>query len=111
MSDYDREPEGPRETERTTVVEAGGSGGDRGTLAIVAVVLLVGLAAILFFVLRGGGEKAADKIGVNVSLPQVDAPDINVNLPDVNVPSKIELPDVRVKTDGGGNKAGDSSGR
>jgi hypothetical protein len=108
--DRDREPERIRDTERTTVIDAsgGGGGGDRRGLAIVAIILLLGIAAVLFFVFRSGVNDAADEVGVNVSLPQVDTPDINVNLPDVNIPSKIEIPDVDVKTsdgDGGGNKA------
>ncbi len=106
--DRDREPERLRETERTTVIDTGDrGGGDRRSIGIVAVILLLGVAAILFFVFRGGVNDAADQVGVNVTVPQVDTPDINVNLPDVNIdPSKVDLPEVDVTTgDGGGNKA------
>jgi hypothetical protein len=106
--DRDREPERLRETERTTVIDTGGrGGGDRRGMGIVALILLLGIAAVLFFVFRGGVNDAADEVGVNVSLPQVDTPDVNVTLPDVNIdPSKIDIPGVDVKTgDGGGNKA------
>jgi hypothetical protein len=110
VSDDGREPERVRETERTTVVDTGG-GGDRTSLALVALVLVVGLAAILFFLLRGGDRDKTDKIGVNVTLPEVKAPDINVNLPEVKVPARIELPEVDVKSgDGSSNKA-DGGGR
>ena len=110
MSDQDRgpEPQPIRETERTTVIDTGGGrGGDRRGVALVAVILLLGIAAVLFFVFRGGVNDAADKVGVNVTVPQVDTPDINLSLPDVNVdPSRLELPDVDVKTgESGGNKA------
>ncbi|MBV8687297.1 MAG: hypothetical protein JOZ90_14795 [Alphaproteobacteria bacterium] len=111
MSDHDREPrpEPVRETERTTVIDAGGGGGDRRSIGIVVAVLLIGLLAIFFFVFRGGVKDTSKEVGVNVSLPTVETPDINVNLPDVNLPSKVELPDVDVRTKGSGdgNKAAD----
>jgi hypothetical protein len=110
MSDFDREPqpgaERPRETERTTIIDTGGDGdrGDRKTMAIVVVILLLGIAAVLYYLLAYRTQAVDDTIGVNVTLPRVETPDINVNLPDlpdVNVdPSKIDLPDVDVKTEG-----------
>jgi hypothetical protein len=100
MSDGNRDRETVRETDRTTVIDTGGrGGGSGGAVAIVAIILLLGIAAIFFFVFNGG-QKAADKVGVNVTLPQVDTPDINLSIPDkidVNVPKGVKLPDVEVK--------------
>jgi hypothetical protein len=102
MSDYDRDRETVRETDRTTTVVQtdGGRGGGGGI--ILAVILILVVLGVLWFLFGGGFNRAADKVGVNVN---VEAP--KVALPDVNlkVPEKIEVdtPDIDVKTDG--NKA------
>lgn len=97
MSDFNREPERVRETERhtTTVVTSGGE--RRGGGWIIAVVLLLGLLLLLFFLFGGGFNKAADEVGV----------DVKVESPDINIPDKIEVktpeietPDLKVETEG-----------
>lgn len=104
MSDYDREPEPVRETERTntTVVTTGGDRGGGGGVLLAVLVILV-LLAVLYFVFSGSFNRAADKVGVNVNVdaPKVEVPDVNVKVPD-----KIELkvPD-EVKVDTDGNKS------
>jgi hypothetical protein len=104
MSDYDREPEAVRETERTntTVVTTGGDRGGGGGVLLAVLVILV-LLAVLYFVFSGSFNRAADKVGVNVNVdaPKVEVPDVNVKVPD-----KIELkvPD-EVKVDTDGNKS------
>ena len=102
MTDPDREREIPRETvrdtERTTIIQTDG-GRDRGAGGVIlAIVLILALLALLYFVFSGGFNRAADKVGVNV----------NVEAPKVDMPDKIELkvPDeIDVTTDGGGNKS------
>ena len=103
MSDFDRDPERVRETERTTIITDGG-GRDRGSGgAIAAVVLLLVLLVLGFLFFRGGFNKAADSVGVNVNVPatKVDLPDVNVKVPD-----KIDLSNVKVETQkGDGNSS------
>jgi hypothetical protein len=85
MSDFDREPERVRETERhTTTVVTDGGGRSGGSGWVIAVVLLLGVLLLLFFLFGGGFNKTADKVGVNV----------NVETPDIKVPDnvKIEVP-------------------
>jgi hypothetical protein len=102
MTDPDREREIPRETvrdtERTTIIQTD-SGRDRGGGGVIlAVVLILALLAVLYFVFSGSFNRAADSVGVNV----------NVDAPKVDLPDKIELkvPDsIDVTTDGDGNKA------
>jgi hypothetical protein len=98
MTDPDRERETVRDTERTTIIQTDG-GRDRGGGGILlAVVLILALLAILYFVFSGSFNRAADSVGVNV----------NVDAPKVDMPDKIELkvPDkIDVTTDGDGNKA------
>jgi hypothetical protein len=60
---------------------------------LLAVVLILALLAVLYFVFSGGFNRAADSVGVNVN---VDTPD-KIEL---KVPDKIDI-----TTDGGGNKA------
>lgn len=107
MTDPDREREIPRDTvrdtERTTIIQTDG-GRDRGGGGVVlAVVLILALLAVLYFVFSGSFNRAADEVGVNVN---VEAP--KVEMPSVELPDKIEVdvPDkIDVTTDGGGNKA------
>src|SRR3954463_2849993 len=94
MSDYDRDREPVRE-ERTTIVHTdGGRGGGGGLIAVVVLILVLLVLGFLFF--RGSFNRAADQVGLNVNVPAA-----NINLPDVNVkvPSKIEIPEVKVKTE------------
>jgi hypothetical protein len=104
MTDDNRDRERVRETERTTIVDAGGErrGGGGGLLAAVLLILVV--LALAFFFFRGGFDRAADKVGVNVNVdvPKVSAPNV-----DIKMPEKIELdvPKVDVKTEGQGNSA------
>ena len=106
MTDPDREREIPRETvrdtERTTIIQTDGGRDRGGGGVILAVVLILGLLALLYFLFSGNFNRAADEVGVNVN---VEAP--KVEMPQVSVPDKIELkvPDVDVKADGDGNKA------
>jgi hypothetical protein len=97
MTDHDRDPERVRETERTTIVDAGGPRRGGGGGLIAAVLLILVLLALAFFFFRGSFDRAADKVGVNVN---VAAPNV-----DLKVPDKIEVkvPDVDVKSDGQGN--------
>jgi hypothetical protein len=105
MSDFDRDHEPVRETERTTttVVQTdGGRGGGGGVLlAVVAILVLLG---VLYFVFSGSFNRAADQVGVNVNVgaPKVAVPDVNLKVPDH---IDVNVPDVDVKTDGQGNKA------
>jgi hypothetical protein len=99
MTDPDREREIPRDTvrdtERTTIIQTDG-GRDRGSGGVIlAIVLILALLAVLYFVFSGSFNRAADEVGVNVN---VEAP--RVEMPSIEVPDKIE-----VTTDGGGNKA------
>lgn len=104
MTDPDREipRETVRDTERTTIIQT--DGGDRGGGGVIlAVILILALLGVLYFVFSGGFNRAADNVGVNVNVetPKVEMP--KVSLPDkieVNVPDKID-----VTTDGGGNKS------
>jgi hypothetical protein len=99
MSDYDRDREPIRETERTTVVTTGGDRGGGGGV-LIAVVLIIAVLGLLFILFGGNFNKAADKVGVNVdvALPKTElkVPDIDVNVPD-NI--NVQLPDVDVKSD------------
>ena len=95
MSDFNREPERVRETERHTTVVTGDGGRRGGGGWIIAAVLLLGLILLLFFLFRDGFQSAADEVGVNVN---VEAPEIKV--PD-NV--KIEVPDEITVDSGSGN--------
>lgn len=104
MTDPDRERETVRDTERTTIIQTDG-GRDRsgGGGVILAVVAILALLAVLYFVFSGSFNRAADSVGVNVN---VEAP--KVEMPNVKMPDKIELnvPDkIDVTTDGGGNKS------
>jgi hypothetical protein len=105
MSDYDRDREPVRETERTTTTvvqtDGGGRGGGGILLAVVAILVLL---AVLYFVFSGGFNRAADDIGVNVNVeaPKVSMPDVNLKVPDK---IEVNVPDVDVKSDGQGNKA------
>mgnify|MGYP004492444787 CR=1 FL=1 len=107
MTDPDRDREIPRETvrdtERTTIIQTDGGRDRGGGGVILAVVLILALLAVLYFVFSGSFNRAADEVGVNVN---VEAPKVDV--PSVELPDKIELevPDkIDVTTDGGGNKA------
>jgi preprotein translocase subunit SecF len=93
MSDNDRDRETVRE-ERTTIVHTDGGRGGGGIIAAVVLILVVLVLAFLFF--RGGFNRAADQVGLNVNLPatKVELPDVNVKMP-----SKIEIPEVKVKTE------------
>ena len=107
MTDPDREREIPRETvrdtERTTIIQTD-SGRDRGGGGVILAVLLVlVLLGVLYFLFSGSFNRAADEVGVNVN---VEAPKVDV--PAVDLPDKIEVkvPDeIDVTTDGGGNKS------
>lgn len=106
MTDPDREREIPRDsvrdTERTTIIQTDGGRG-RGSGVLLAIVLIVALLAVLYFVFSGSFNRAADSVGVNVN---VEAP--KVDMPSIDMPDKIELkvPEkIEVSTDGGGNKA------
>lgn len=107
MTDPDREREIPRDTvrdtERTTIIQTDGGRDRGGGGVILAIVLILALLAVLYFVFSGGFNRAADEVGVNVN---VEVP--KVEMPSVEMPDKIELqvPDkIDVTTDGGGNKA------
>ncbi len=107
MTDPDREREIPRDTvrdtERTTIIQTDGGRDRGGGGVILAIVLILALLAVLYFVFSGSFNRAADEVGVNVN---VEAP--KVEMPSIDVPDKIELevPDkIDVTTDGGGNKA------
>jgi hypothetical protein len=56
---------------------------------LLAIVVIVAVLVLLFLFFGRGLNRAADEVGVNVT---VDAP--NVKLPDVNV----KVPDVKVET-------------
>src|SRR5687768_8449111 len=107
MTDPDREREIPRDTvrdtERTTIIQTDGGRDRGGGGVILAVVLILALLAVLYFVFSGSFNRAADSVGVNVN---VDTP--KVEMPTIDMPDKIELevPDkIDVTTDGDGNKA------
>jgi hypothetical protein len=103
MTDPDRERETVRDTERTTIIQTDGGRDRGGGGVILAILLILVLLGVLYFLFSGSFNRAADEVGVNVN---VEAPKIDV--PDVNVPDKIELnvPEkTEVKTDGDGNKA------
>ncbi|MGA9581869.1 MAG: hypothetical protein WBR13_07885 [Allosphingosinicella sp.] len=116
MTDPDRDREIPREpipgepipretvrdTERTTIIQTDGGRDRGGGGMILAVVLVLALLALLYFVFSGGLNRTADSVGVNVN---VETPE--VKMPDVDMPDNIELkvPDeIDITTDGGGNK-------
>ena len=99
MSDHDRERETVRDTDRTTIIRTDGDRDRGGSGVLIAVVLIIALLGLLFFLFGGSFfNRAADNVGVNVNVaaPKIDVPDINVKVPD-NV--KVDLPDVKVKTD------------
>ncbi|MEA3010572.1 MAG: hypothetical protein QOJ91_2264 [Sphingomonadales bacterium] len=110
MTDPDRDREIPREpipretvrdTERTTIIQTDGGRDRSGGGVLLAVVLILALLAVLYFVFSGGFNRAANDVGVNVN---VDAP----KLPSVSLPDKIEVKvpeEIHVKTDGDGNKS------
>jgi hypothetical protein len=87
-----------RDTERTTIIQTDGGRDRGGGGVLLAIVLILALLAVLYFVFSGSFNRAADSVGVNV----------NVEAPKVDLPDKIELkvPDeIDVTTDGGGNKS------
>jgi hypothetical protein len=93
MTDYDRDREPVRETERTTIVQTGGDRGGGGL--IIAIVAILALLVLLYLFFGGGLNRAGDKVGVNVNVaaPKVELPDVNVKIPE-----KIEIPAVKVET-------------
>jgi hypothetical protein len=102
MTDPDRERETVRDTERTTIIQTDGGRDRGGGGVILAIVLILALLAVLYFVFSGSFNRAADSVGVNVNVetPKVEMP--TIEMPDkieLNVPEKID-----VTTDGGGNK-------
>lgn len=103
MTDPDRGPETVRDVERTTTVVS--TGGDRGGGGVLlAVIVIIVLLAVLYFLFSGSFNRAADEVGVNVSVeaPKVDVPDVKLEVPDK---IEVKVPDVDVKADGDGNKA------
>ncbi len=96
MTDYDRDPEPVRETERTTIVQTGGGGAGGGGGVVIAVIAILALLVLLYLFFGGGLNRAGDKVGVNVNVaaPNVDLPDVNVKIPE-----KIEIPAVKVETE------------
>lgn len=95
MTDYDRDPEPVRETERTTIVQTGGDRGG-GAGVVIAVIAILALLVLLYLFFGGGLNRAGDKVGVNVNVaaPNVDLPDVNLKIPE-----KIEIPAVKVETE------------
>ena len=93
----DRDPDKVRDTERTTIVHTDSDRGG-GSGVLVALVVLVLLGVLLFFLFGGGLGRGGDEgdVNVNIEAPEVTMPDVEV--PDINV----TLPE----TDGGdGNTA------
>jgi hypothetical protein len=109
MSDYDRDPERMRHTDRTTIIhETRDRGGGSGVL--IAIILLLVLLAGLFFLFRGSFTQGArdGSVNVNVAAPNLKLPDINVKVPEVKVPDvKVNVPKIDIRTEDGGqaNKA------
>ncbi|MEA3003720.1 MAG: hypothetical protein QOH81_2508 [Sphingomonadales bacterium] len=112
MSDYDRDPERMRHTDRTTIIhETRDRGGGSGVL--IAIILLLVLLAGLFFLFRGSFTQGARDGNVNVAAPNLKLPDINVTVPEVKVPDvkvpevKVNVPKIDIRTEDGGqaNKA------
>jgi hypothetical protein len=104
MSDYDRDREPVRDTERTTTTVVQTDGGRGGGGVLLAVVVIVALLAVLYFVFSGSFNRAADEVGVNVNVeaPKIAVPDVNLKVPEK---IEVDVPNVDVKTDGQGNKA------
>ncbi len=96
----DRDDDRIRETERNTTVIHTESDRGRGGGLLIALVLLILVAAVLYFIFGGNLDRAADEVGVNVNVeaPDVKVPDIDV--PDVDMPEvNVNLPEVNVDTD------------
>lgn len=102
MSDHDRDPEAVREPvrepvrdrRRTTVIDTGTrSSGGGGVIGLI--LLLVIVAGVAYFLMRSGG-RSGSQVGVNVSLPKVQAPDISVKVPDK---IDVKVPDINVKSE------------
>jgi hypothetical protein len=96
MSDYDRDPEPVRDTERTTIIQTGGGERRGGGGIVIAIVLILALLVLAYLLFGGMLNRAGDAVGVNVNVdtPKIDMPDVNVKIPD-----KIEIPNVDVKTE------------
>jgi len=75
MSD-DGRGDAPQVVHETTVVDGGGGGGG-GLIALGLLMIILGIAAFLYF---GGYLESVDKgdVNVNVSAPSLDLPDLNV---------------------------------
>lgn len=86
MDEGDREKlrETDREVDRTTIIQTDRDRGG-GSGAIVALIALLVLGVLLFLLFGGslGGGRDEGDINVNVDAPEITVPD--VDLPDVNV--------------------------
>ncbi len=85
----DRDRESLRETERTTIIQTDGDRGG-GSGVIIAIVVLLVLGVLLFLLFGGGLGGGGDEGDVNVNveapeitMPDVEVPDVNVTLPEV----------------------------
>jgi hypothetical protein len=100
MSDHDRDREPLRdrehihETERTNTTVVSTDGGRRGGGGwLIAILVLIALLALLWFLFGDRMNRAADEVGVNV----------NVEAPQIDVPDKIEVDvpeELKVETEG-----------